>query len=134
MGTHPIFESDFDCLTVVKSQLRANNPHHLIVEEKAALITREVSGLLRETVQLGKSTDQLKHAHRAFAQCDKVFVHTESKLASISRSLKVIEKCDAQIINSLSCVPTIQANLAAAKSHFKASSTSSSMNNEPSLR
>lgn len=93
---------------VVKSQLRANNPHHLIVEQKAALITREVSGLLRETVQLGKSTDQLKHAHRQFAQCDKVFVHTESKLASISRSLKVIEKCDAQIINSLSSVPTIQ--------------------------
>ena len=93
---------------VVKSQIKTNNPHHLIVEQKAANITRECSLLLRETISLGKSSESLKSSHRAFATCDKTFLATESKLANINRSLKLIEKCDTQVINSLSCVPTIQ--------------------------
>lgn len=96
---------------VVKSQRVLNNPHHLIVEQKAVNITREISSLLRETVNLGKSGDALKNAQKQFAQCDKIFVSSESKLASIGRNLKLIEKADNQIVNSLSTVPTIQGKL-----------------------
>ena len=125
----------------VGSGKRTSNPHHLIVEQKALQISKEFASLIREAVSSSKSSEILRTSHKQFAQvktislfiiglnykfqCDKLFISTEARITKIGKNLKVIEKSDQRIISSLDTIPTIQANLAAAKSHFKPPSVTS---------
>jgi len=109
----------------VGSGKRTSNPHHLIVEQKALQISKEFASLIREAVSSSKSSEILRTSHKQFAQCDKLFISTEARITKIGKNLKIIEKSDQRIISSLDTIPTIQANLAAAKSHFKPPSVTS---------
>merc|ERR1711935_1211900 len=63
MGTHPIFESDFDCLTEIMLS-RAKNAFKLITKRLESVRTKE------ELVRVG--TRLSSRAHYDFGQC---FVH-----------------------------------------------------------
>jgi len=89
-------------------QKRTSNPHHLIVEQKSIQIIRDFSSLFRETLQSSKSAEILNKSQKQFVHCDKIFESTEDKLEKISKNLKLIEKSENRIINSLSTIPTIQ--------------------------
>lgn len=95
------------------------NPHHLVVEQRAVALTREFSQLIQDTLSSSKYRETLRQSQKQFVECDKLFIKSEERTNKINKILRAIEKQEDRICTSLSIVPTIQANLAAAQSHFK---------------
>jgi len=98
---------------------QAENPHLNIVNEKARAATKDHISLIQAIFLTGKYRDTLRGSYRIFADSEKVFNRLENRLTRIQRNLKAAEKQEKLICGGLSAVPTIQANIAAAQSHFK---------------
>ena len=49
-------------------QKRTQNPHHLIVEQKAVQISRDFSCIIKDTIHSSKSYEILAKSHKNFAQ------------------------------------------------------------------
>ncbi|CAG5111743.1 Oidioi.mRNA.OKI2018_I69.chr2.g6018.t1.cds [Oikopleura dioica] len=104
---------------VDKTSSAQENPHLNIVKEKARAAVKDHISLIQGTFLTGKYREGLRSSYRNFADCDKIFTRLENRTNRLQRNLKASEKQEKIICSGLSAVPTIQANIAAAQSHFK---------------
>lgn len=110
---------NYQARSKAKTSSETVNPHHLVVEQRAISLSKDSIALLQETLSSSKYREILRHSQKSFVDSDKVFARSENRTEKIQKLLRAVEKQEERICTSLSSVPTIQANIAAAQSHFK---------------
>merc|ERR1712050_21625 len=97
MGTHPIFESDFDCLTDFMGKPKGENQKAVTARERKAEAHAEKKAALEKAKEDAKWADPDKHLDRKQNRLDEKASKREAELARKKELQELYEKDAAEM-------------------------------------